>query len=323
MWAAAPPRPLAPPSRAPARVSCRPPVRRAVPAVRASTLDDVDALPIAGVARSGDADGDACTVSPVCEGTARTLARDLLRRRVTLSRYAPAVSVRDAGGRRFTGVAGYERDWVVDLVVAPEVSIDGIRFADRRTVAISWSVAGTVNGAPFAADVTSTYSLDQVWGGRGRAGAGAARARAAAARASFLPTPPSSPDQVTGRVSTHDEAWNLSRTPASARLPATAARAAWTVARAGEDVARGGAAFLESLSSYDEDAGPDIQADPTDPTKFFQQDDSTMRDALVGGGERGGGGADKERAREPAHPPSRPSHPFSRPSPPCWLSSGR
>ena len=112
--------------------------------LRASTSDDVDALPIEGIPprRGGECDDEVCTVSPAVEATVRSLGRDVARcagQAVLLRvqgrrgrhkrprstwnriRFSPGVRYTD-GFRTFVGVDGYERlTWIRELLDKPDV----------------------------------------------------------------------------------------------------------------------------------------------------------------------------------------------------------
>ena len=119
--------------------------------LRASTSDDVDALPIEGIPprRGGECDDDVCTVSPAVEATVRSLGRDVARCAGQASffaaaassssndgadggskrprstwnriRFSPGVRYTD-GFRTFVGVDGYEKlTWISELLDKPDV----------------------------------------------------------------------------------------------------------------------------------------------------------------------------------------------------------
>lgn len=84
----------------------------------------------------------------------------------------------------------------------------------------------------------------------------------------------------TTQVTHHAERWDLGRCSAPAQLAYTARRIAWSAAQAARDAgglfgergAPGGRNDLQQQGIY---------ADPADPTKMFQQDDNTFRDAVT------------------------------------------
>ena len=111
--------------------------------IRASTSDEVDALPIEGIPprRGGECDDDVCTVSPAVEATVRSLGRDVARCAGSSSffaaskednkkkprstwnrlRFSPGVRYTD-GFRTFVGVDGYEKlTWIRELLDKPDV----------------------------------------------------------------------------------------------------------------------------------------------------------------------------------------------------------
>lgn len=132
-------------------------INRSISLCRASTSDDVDALPIEGIPprRGGECDEDVCTVSPAVEATVRSLGRDVARcsgqpasffaatatarasngggdggggsgkrpQRSTWTRlrFSPDVVYSD-GFRSFKGVDGYDKlTWVRDVFFEPDV----------------------------------------------------------------------------------------------------------------------------------------------------------------------------------------------------------
>jgi len=84
------------------------------------------------------------------------------------------------------------------------------------------------------------------------------------------------------QVTRQSERWDLARCGAPARLAWTLQRAAWSAAQAALDAGDAGGALLRARGGGERDsAGPGIYADPSDPTKMFQQDDNTFRDAVT------------------------------------------
>jgi len=75
------------------------------------------------------------------------------------------------------------------------------------------------------------------------------------------------------QVTRQSERWDLARCGAPARLAWTLQRAAWSAVQAALDAGDAG--------GERDSAGPGIYADPSDPTKMFQQDDNTFRDAVT------------------------------------------
>ena len=130
--------------------------------LRASTSDDVDALPIEGIPprRGGECDEEVCTVSPAVEATVRSLGRDgarcagqasffaskdaeggSRRPRSTWNRvrFSPGVRYTD-GFRTFVGFDGYDKlTWIRELLDKPDVVSLVFLFFSFSSVSSSFS----------------------------------------------------------------------------------------------------------------------------------------------------------------------------------------
>ena len=73
------------------------------------------------------------------------------------------------------------------------------------------------------------------------------------------------------------EAWDLAGSEGGAALVFNSTRAAYAVSQAAGDAVASASA---SLSFDEDDADGGFQQDPTDPKKFFIEEDTTMRDAI-------------------------------------------
>lgn len=187
-----------------------------------------------------------CTSSPAVEQTVRTVARDLQRCTYTRSAFQPDFSYGD-GFRSFKGTGKLGRAvWVRDVLKEPKLSIKKMRMLDRGTAQIDWQASGQV--AMFQVQVPMKTVLEM--------------------------------NLLTGRVTSLKEAWDLSGVapPASAAL--VASRMSWSAQQASKDAQEGLSKTLDSISSLGSTDEETIYRDPTDPTRFFRQEDSTMNDAI-------------------------------------------
>lgn len=83
-------------------------------------------------------------------------------------------------------------------------------------------------------------------------------------------------DLITGSVLRQNESWSLHRMSVPAKVVFLAARLGWSAGQLSQDLAEKAKEGRQDDNSQQQD----IYRDPTDPTKFFQQEDDTMRDAL-------------------------------------------
>ncbi|KAK9818910.1 hypothetical protein WJX81_001762 [Elliptochloris bilobata] len=213
----------------------------------ASTSEEEEDLQIEGIDKNY-CDEFVCTSSPAVEQNLRALARDLTRLRTwTLSLFAKDVRYQDRF-RSFTGKDKYVRlKFVADCIGDPKVLVTKLRMLDRGTAVVSWRLRGSIGPVPIDLDLESEFQLDL----------------------------------ITGRVMRHSERWDLGRCSAPARLIWTARRAAWSAGQAAMDAKDAGGTVLGDRSGGDDAAQAGIYADPSDPTKMFQQDDNTFRDAVT------------------------------------------
>lgn len=186
-----------------------------------------------------------CTSSPAVEQTVRSLARDLVRRSWTPSLFTRDVTYKDAF-RRFTGGEKHKRlTHISESVKDAKVLVTRLRMLDKGTALIDWRLRGQLAVFPIDIDFVSTFELDL----------------------------------ITGRVRTHESRWDLGRCGLPSRAAWLLSRALWSSQQAAQDARDGGAAALGKLTaSRDEDDQRNIYADPTDPTKFFQQEDTGTKD---------------------------------------------
>ncbi|KAI8465799.1 MAG: hypothetical protein J3K34DRAFT_461205 [Monoraphidium minutum] len=187
-----------------------------------------------------------CTSSPAVEQTVRTVARDLQRGAYTRAAFQPDAAF-DDGFRSFKGTGRLARGaWLRDVMKDPKVSVSKMRMLDRGTAEIEWRVAGQV--AMFSVQVPCKTVLEM--------------------------------NLLTGRVTSLKESWDTGAVGAPAAAALMASRAAWAAQQASRDAQEGLNKTLDSISSMASTDEDTIYRDPTDPTRFFRQEDSTMQDAV-------------------------------------------
>lgn len=188
-----------------------------------------------------------CTSSPAVEQTVRALARDISRMKFTTSLLQPDVQYND-GYRSFRGQDKYRREfWCRAGVKEPRARVTRLRMLDNGTAEISWQLKGQVAVWQIDIPVTSTFTLNL----------------------------------VTGRVLTHNETWDLSGLSPPVSAAVTASRMAWSAQQVSKDAGEGINNAMDSLSSMASlDDDDQYYQNPTDPTKFFQNQDNTKNDAI-------------------------------------------
>lgn len=188
-----------------------------------------------------------CTSSPAVEQTVRAVARDLVRCGYARAAFQPDARF-DDGFRSFTGTDRLARaSWVRDVFKGPKVSVTRMRMLDKGTAQIDWSVTGQV--AVFPVTLAARTVLEM--------------------------------NLLTGRVTSLKESWDLSGLPAPASAALIAARMSWSAQQTSRDAQEGLTKTLDSISSLASADDDQVYRDPTDPTKFFRQEDSTNQDILT------------------------------------------
>lgn len=178
-----------------------------------------------------------CTTSPQVEQNVRALARDLQRPKSwTKSLFSRDVSYQGFL-RSFKGWDRYKRHtFIADNFGDPQVKIQRLRMEDRGTAVIDWRLQGRILGVlNVDAKIASTFRMNL----------------------------------LTGRVEQHRDKWDLSGTSPPARAALLALRAGWAARQKAKDLSEDSSSLLDRLSPQDDGMG-DIQGDPTDPQKFFQ-----------------------------------------------------
>lgn len=188
-----------------------------------------------------------CTSSPLVEQTVKALARDLLRQTTwTFSLFTPGVAYQDPF-RSFTGLEKYKRlKYSADCLQNAQVSVTKLRMLDDATAEATWNLAGTLGVVPLSITFTSTFKLDL----------------------------------LTGRVIEQRDRWDLSQCTAQARLAFLVSRAWWSLRQTVQD-AKGESESILQKFSIDEPDQQRYYKDPTDPTRFFHQEDNTLQDAIL------------------------------------------
>ncbi|KAK9785021.1 hypothetical protein WJX73_010495, partial [Symbiochloris irregularis] len=168
----------------------------------------------------------------------RAMARDITRTKSwTWNFFAKSVKYSDAF-RKFEGRDGYKRNlFASQCLKDPKVLVTRMRMIDKATGVISSRLRANLGIFPVDADFETTLVLDL----------------------------------ITGSVLQHSESWDLRRMSFPAKLAFTATRAAWSATQYAQDLA----ARLKQMQQDDQDnnSRQNISRDPTDPTKFFQQED--------------------------------------------------
>ncbi|GBF93008.1 hypothetical protein Rsub_05619 [Raphidocelis subcapitata] len=188
-----------------------------------------------------------CNSSPAVEQTVRAVARDLVRCTYSRGAFQPDAAF-DDGFRSFKGTDRLSRaSWVRDVLNEPKVSVTRMRMLDRGTAQIDWAVTGRVAVFPVTLAARTVVEMNL----------------------------------LTGRVTSLKESWDLAGVAAPASAALVAARISWSAQQTSRDASEGLTRTLDSLSSLASADDDQVYRDPTDPTKFFRQEDSTKQDALT------------------------------------------
>ena len=201
-------------------------------------------------------DSFVCKSSPAVENTLRTLARDAAAARGTnraKTPYAPEVTY-DDGCLRFTGSEKYAKycSYVENNLRDVEARVTSISMADDSLdeATLTWELDARNDIGRVGVDVEATYKMNL----------------------------------ISGRVLEHRERWVVdpSRTEAQAGPLHESARKAHALPlnaiEMGDGIQKQIKEFTKSLSQDDEEG--DYYADPNDPMKFFQQEDTSKTDLL-------------------------------------------
>jgi len=188
-----------------------------------------------------------CTSSPELEPTVRTLARDIeaaVDGRRTPRCYAEKVTYKDPF-RSFEGRDKYDRmKHISETIGNPAAMITSVELKTTDTLVITYTLKGDTPAGSLDMDFTETYKLNV----------------------------------ISGRVVEHEVTWESGRTSPAAAAFFAASRAAYSSGQGLEDTQESVNSTLDELFAP---PNKDIQGDPADPMKFFQQEDSTMNDMFI------------------------------------------
>ncbi|CAA7030171.1 unnamed protein product [Microthlaspi erraticum] len=192
-----------------------------------------------------------CTSSPQVESTARQLARDILELREgnrAFACYAVSVRYKDPI-RSFTGREKYKRPmWIPNGLENPTVTIQEMIMLSTSVLRIRWTVKGKPKSflAAISGDliikVKSEFTLNQ----------------------------------ISGQVIEHVESWDSSSSSPIAEAYFLTSRRLFAASESAKDLLNVTKDLTASFAARKEDT--EIYRDPTDPTKYFQRDDSLERD---------------------------------------------
>mmetsp|Transcript_25278 Transcript_25278/g.54939 ORF Transcript_25278/g.54939 Transcript_25278/m.54939 type:complete len:286 (-) Transcript_25278:1015-1872(-) len=209
---------------------------------------ETETKPIEGLNRDY-CDDFVCTSSPAIEQTVRSFARDLERCRYTTSLFVKNVTYSD-GFRQFSDSSRYARQrWLSETVQKPAVTVMKMQMLDKGTAQINWRLTGSVGAGPVDVSFTSTIEMNL----------------------------------LTGKITSHKESWDLTKCAAPVAAMLTANRMAWAAKQASQDASEGLSKVADSISStlgsMDEDTS--VYQNPSDPTKFFQQNNNQQQNDMI------------------------------------------
>lgn len=198
-----------------------------------------------------------CKSSPAVENTLKTLVKDINACRGTtrsIKPYAPDVTY-DDGALRFTGSEKYKKycSYVENNLRQVTTRVTEISMKDSLDVAtVRWELNGVNDIGRVGVDVTTTFKMNL----------------------------------ITGRVMEHRETWkvNAARTEAQAGALLESTRKAHALPLNMMELADKASKSINEISksfaSQDDGDRSNIYADPNDPMKFFQQEDTSKTDLL-------------------------------------------
>ncbi|KFK40979.1 hypothetical protein AALP_AA2G069400 [Arabis alpina] len=192
-----------------------------------------------------------CTSSPQVESTARQLARDILELREgnrAFACYAVSVRYKDPI-RSFAGREKYKRPlWITRGLENPTVTIQEMVMLSTSVLRIRWTIKGipksllAVVSGDLIIKVKSEFTLNQ----------------------------------ISGQVIEHQESWDSSSSSPIAQVYFWTSRRLFAASESAKDLLHDTKDLTATFTTPKEDT--EIYRDPTDPTKFFQRDDSFERD---------------------------------------------
>ncbi|KAL3155619.1 hypothetical protein ABBQ38_010872 [Trebouxia sp. C0009 RCD-2024] len=229
--------------------SVRPQKRSRCRASTEAPTDQKQELQIEGIEQNY-CDDFVCTSSPAVERNLRALARDVARTSTwTTDLFADEVRYKDRF-RSTEGIAQYTRQtYLAGAVKQPKVLVTKLRMLSRDVGAVSYRMRGSIATVPVDIDFEDVFELNL----------------------------------LTGRVLKHTESWDLSRCSLPGKVAFIASRLFWAARQQASDTKDGGSKLMESLSSMDDGDQQGFQANPNDPTRFFQgPPDNGNKDVIQG-----------------------------------------
>jgi hypothetical protein len=252
---------------------------------------EVDDMSVSGL--PSYCDDFVCTSSPAVELTVKALARDIERANGvwTTSLLSKNVEYKDAYCST-RGIDAFKADFIPSFFKPTNVKVTKMYMVDAapsQRACIEYTIDGILNskkdestnmnsgGTAVTVDMKTTVTMNL----------------------------------LTGQIECREDSWNVRSLLSKA--PWNAARLGWAGIQRGREVRKKGSELIDKsvssvLGSLDDDEMDAYQADPRDPMKFFQQNDSFKDDAttliifllvlyivvqgysvLFGGGSGGGG----------------------------------
>lgn len=193
-----------------------------------------------------------CTSSPAVETTVRSLARDIERGNGVWTQSFLSRDVEYEGTfRKMYGMENFTIDYVPKAVKPDSITVKSMRMVDQppsSRARLDWQLRGTVSpGIQVDVDMTTEVTLNL----------------------------------LTGQIEKRQDSWSVTRCSTLGKAAWVAALLTWALSSSSRNARDATSSALESLTtSMDLDDNVYHQADPTDPTKFFQQRDSFKDDAI-------------------------------------------
>ncbi|XP_010551258.1 PREDICTED: uncharacterized protein LOC104821923 [Tarenaya hassleriana] len=193
-----------------------------------------------------------CTSSPLVESTARQLVRDILELREgnrAFGCYAVSVKYKDSV-RSFTGREKYKRPlWITSALESPSVTVQEMVMLSTSILRIRWTTKGKPKSVLAAIGGGLIIKIESVF----------------------------TLNQISGQVIEHEESWELSASSPVARAYFWTSRRLFAATESAKDLVDLTKNLSTNVATRREDT--ETYPDPTDPTKFFQRDESFMSDA--------------------------------------------
>ena len=191
-----------------------------------------------------------CKSSPAVESSLRQIATDLVAIREEKRSLLPFANdvAYDDGARRFTGREGFTNHaYIADNVEGAKAAVEAMRMDGVDRATIVWRLQGRNKGGRVDVRVVTELTMNL----------------------------------ITGRATEVVETWNLEGCDASAGAFVSSSRTAAAAPKNLADAAdKLGKDLRNMLGSLEEGGNDDIQVDPNDPMKFFQNANTPQDDYL-------------------------------------------